>query len=341
MNLEGKVDNNHLIAVTMGDPAGIGPEVCIKAMSEVEVPENCTLLLFGNILSAQNAIGSYPQGNKKIFSVKNIGEISSDPNFINVFEMDDLQKDDFKIGEVSSEAGKASVEYVLKAGQFAIDGEISAIVTAPINKESCRLAGFKDIGHMEIFQSQSNSKEVATMLIAENLRVVHLTTHKSLKNACEYVTKENVLSKIILTNTHFQKWGFKEPKIGVCALNPHAGDGGLIGDEEEKFILPAVSAAQKMGISSFGPIPADSIFFRAIQSEFDVVLAMYHDQGHIPIKVYNWEKSISVNLGLPFIRTSVDHGTAFDIAGKGVAQHTSMLEAIKTAINLIVKSKIY
>jgi len=325
----------------MGDPAGIGPEVCIKAMSEVEVPLNCTLMLLGNIRSAQNLMDLLPKGSKKIFPIKDIRDSSYNPDLINVFEVNGLQKNDFKIGEVSHEAGKASVEYVLKAGQLAIDGQISAIVTAPINKEACRLAGFSDIGHMEIFQSQTNSKEVATMLIAENLRVVHLTTHKSLKKACDYVTKENVLSKIILTNTHFQKWGFDKPKIGVCALNPHAGDGGLIGDEEEKHILPAISIAQKMGISVFGPIPADSIFYRAIKSEFDVVIAMYHDQGHIPIKVYNWEKSISVNLGLPFIRTSVDHGTAFDIAGKGVAQHASMLEAIKTAINLVVKSKIY
>ena len=341
MNSEGKIDNNHLIAVTMGDPAGIGPEVCIKAMLEVQVPEDCILLLLGNIRSAQNAMDLLLEGSKKIFPVKDIRDISSNPDLINVFEVNRLQKDDFKIGEVSYEAGKASVEYVLEAGQLAIDGQISAIVTAPINKEACRLAGFSDIGHMEIFQSQTNSKEVATMLIAENLRVVHLTTHKSLKKACDYVTKENVLSKIILTNTYFQKWGFDKPKIGVCALNPHGGDGGLIGDEEEKHIMPAISTAQKMGISVFGPIPADSIFYRAIQSEFDVVIAMYHDQGHIPIKVYNWEKSISVNLGLPFIRTSVDHGTAFDIAGKGVAQHTSMLEAINTAINLVVKSKIY
>lgn len=341
MNSECKVDNNHLIAVTMGDPAGIGPEVCVKAMLEVKVPENCTLLLLGNIRSAQNAMDLLPEGSKKLFPVKDLRNISSNPDLINVFEVNVLQKDDFKIGEVSHEAGKASVEYVLKAGQLAIDGQISAIVTAPINKESCRSAGFSDIGHMEIFQSQTNSKEVATMLIAENLRVVHLTTHKSLKKACDYVTKENVLSKIVLTNTYFKKWGFDKPKIGVCALNPHAGDGGLIGDEEEKHILPAISTAQKMGIYVSGPIPADSIFFRAIQSEFDVVIAMYHDQGHIPIKVYNWEKSISVNLGLPFIRTSVDHGTAFDIAGQGVAQHTSMLEAIETAINLVVKSKIY
>jgi 4-hydroxythreonine-4-phosphate dehydrogenase len=171
------------------------------------------------------------------------------------------------------------------------------------------------------------------MLMSGRLRVVHLTTHRSLRRACDYVTRENVLAKLELTYRSFQAWGFERPRIGVAALNPHASDGGLLGDEE-KQIAPAVAEARRKGIDATGPVPADVVFHQAIKGKYDVVLAMYHDQGHIPVKVYGFERSISVNLGLPFIRTSVDHGTAFDIAGKGVADATSMLEAIKVAVGL-------
>ena len=191
---------------------------------------------------------------------------------------------------------------------------------------------------MEVFQRQTNTNQVATMLVAEQLRVVHLTTHKSLRQAPEYVTKDNVLAKIKLTHEHFVRWGFASPRIGVAALNPHASDGGLMGDEEAIHIQPAVELAVAMGINAIGPVPADTIFPQAIAGHYDVVLAMYHDQGHIPTKVHNWEKSISVNIGLPFIRTSVDHGTAFDIAGKGVANHNSMLEALRVASRLASES---
>ena len=238
------------------------------------------------------------------------------------------------MGKVDAKSGKASVEWVLKAGELASKTTNSAIVTAPINKEACTLAGYKDIGHMEIFQSQTNSKEVATMLVADNLRVVHLTTHRSLRIACDYVTKDNVYNKIKLTHDYFINCGFINPKIAVSALNPHASDGGILGDEEAKQISPAVNDAKNDGINATGPIPADTVFNQAIDGKYDVVLAMYHDQGHIPIKVHNWEKSISVNLGLPFVRTSVDHGTAFDIAGKNIANETSMIEAIKLSVSL-------
>jgi 4-hydroxythreonine-4-phosphate dehydrogenase len=193
---------------------------------------------------------------------------------------------------------------------------------------------------MEIFQSQTNSKEVATMLIADNLRVVHLTTHRSLRVACDYVTRENVYNKIKLTHEYFVNCGFTNPKIAVSALNPHASDGGILGDEEAEQIKPAITDAKAIGINATGPVPADTIFNQAIDGKYDVVLAMYHDQGHIPIKVHNWEKSISVNLGLPFVRTSVDHGTAFDIAGKGIAHHASMKEAIRIAVSLCVNKKL-
>ena len=226
------------------------------------------------------------------------------------------------------------MEWILKAGELAASGAVQAISTAPINKEACSLAGYKDIGHMEIFQRQTGSDQVATMLMSGVLRVVHLTTHRSLRVACDYVTKENVLAKLVLTNEYFKKWGWSNPRIGVSALNPHSSDGGLLGDEEALQITPAVEEAQALGIDVLGPVPADTVFNQNIDGKFDVCLAMYHDQGHIPIKVYDWQRSVSVNLGLPFVRTSVDHGTAFDIAGTGVADHISMMESIKVAMSI-------
>ena len=200
-----------------------------------------------------------------------------------------------------------------------------------MNKEAASLAGYKAIGHMELLQEITGAKDVATMLMSGKLRVVHLTTHRSLKVACDYVTRERVLSKLELTHRVFGEWGLPNPRIGVAALNPHASDGGLLGTEETAAIGPAVAAAREGGIDAYGPVPADIVFHQAILGRYDVVLAMYHDQGHIPVKVHGFEQSVSVNLGLPFVRSSVDHGTAFDIAGKGVADHHSMVEAIKVA----------
>jgi 4-hydroxythreonine-4-phosphate dehydrogenase len=187
---------------------------------------------------------------------------------------------------------------------------------------------------MELLQELSGVRTVATMLMARNLRVVHLTTHRSLRVACDYVKKERILDFLQITHDSFVKWGFASPRIGVAALNPHNSDGGLLGHEEAEEITPAVNSAREQGIDATGPIPADSVFHHAIQGRYDAVLAMFHDQGHIPVKVYNFEESITANLGLPFVRTSVDHGTAFDIAGKGIAEHVSMLESIRLAVAL-------
>jgi 4-hydroxythreonine-4-phosphate dehydrogenase len=267
-------------------------------------------------------------------------DVAGQRGAIDVLDLENLDYSSIEIGQLSAVAGKAAVEWVLKAGEMAAAGEVQAIVTAPINKEAAKMAGYKEVGHMEIFQRQTNSKEVATMLMADVLRVVHLTTHRQLRIACDYVTVDNVLAKLKLTQEHFVKWGFPSPRIGVSALNPHASDGGLLGDEEEKQIAPAIEKARAQGIDATGPVPPDTVFTQAIDGKYDVVLAMYHDQGHIPIKVHNWERSVSVNLGFPFIRTSVDHGTAFDIAGKGIANHNSMAEAIGVAVDLVSDSKL-
>ena len=321
------------VAITMGDPAGIGPEVTAKALLDQRVYEKCRPFVVGNAAAMDAALrlAGAPFSTSVAHSLEDVaGEAGS----VDVLDLENLDYSSIAVGEVSAAAGKASVEWILEAGKLAAAGKVQAIATAPINKEACSLAGHKDIGHMEIFQSQTGAKEVATMLMADGLRVVHLTTHRSLRVACDYVTKDNVFAKIALTSESFSQWGFPAPRIGVAALNPHGSDGGLLGDEEEKQIRPAVEHAKSMGIDATGPVPADTVFNQAIDGKYDAVLAMYHDQGHIPIKVHNWAKSVSVNLGLPFIRTSVDHGTAFDIAGKGIADHESMLEAISVAVSL-------
>ncbi len=328
-----------LVAITMGDPAGVGAEVTVKALDDAGVYERCRPFVVGNIDAIRDAQrfvgnGGAAQG------VRSLEHIAGHAGTVEVFDPGNLDYGDITLGRLSAAAGKASVEWIIQAGEMATSGGVQAIVTAPINKEACSLAGYQDIGHMELLQRQTGAKEVATMLIAEGLRVVHLTTHKSMRVACDFVTKANVLSAILLTSRYFQQWGFEAPRIGVAALNPHASDGGLIGDEEEREIAPAIAEARAQDVEAIGPVPADTIFNQAIDGMYDAVLAMYHDQGHIPIKVHNWAKSITLNMGLPFIRTSVDHGTAFDIAGKGIADHESMVEAIRVAVDLVSEGKL-
>ena len=322
-----------LIAITMGDPAGIGPEVTARALADRSVYELCRPFVVGSAAALDDAVRL--TGNGQAARVTHdVDDVTGEPGVIDVLDLENVDFDRIAIGRVSADAGRASVEWVLAAADLALAGRVEAMVTAPINKEACRLAGYEDIGHMEILQRRSGAADVATMLLAGRLRVVHLTTHRSLRVACDHVTRANVLAKILLTQTSFQQWGVASPRIGVSALNPHGSDGGLLGDEEQKQIAPAVAEARSTGIDVTGPVPADTLYPQAVEGKYDVVLAMYHDQGHIAIKVHDWAKSIGVNLGLPFIRTSVDHGTAFDIAGKGVADHQSMLEAIRVAVDL-------
>ena len=323
-----------LVAITMGDAAGIGAEVITKALSDVSIYEKCSPFVVGNADALIDAL-IRSNSNSTVRVVHSILNLETSHGVIDVLDMSNLDFSKVEYGKLSPTCGKAAVEWILKAGEMASAGLVQAICTAPINKEACDLAGYRDIGHMEIFQNQTNSKQVATMLVAGELRVVHLTTHRSLRVACDHVTEENVLAKVRLTDHCFKDWGFEKPRIAVAALNPHASDGGLLGNEEAKQIAPAVVRAKSMGIDVTGPIPADTIFNQNIDGKFDVCIAMYHDQGHIPIKVHDWKRSVSVNLGLPFVRTSVDHGTAFDISGEGIADHTSMMESIRVAVSIV------
>ena len=321
------------IAITMGDPCGIGPEVVVKALAEPGVFASCRPLVVGNTYAMEQAVHltGLPL---KIREAPDPAQAGLDPGTVDVVDVHNLNPEDITVGEISVACGRAAMEWVSKAGELALAGVVDGLATAPLNKEAASLAGYESIGHMELLQELSGAKTVATMLMARNLRVVHLTTHRSLRLACDYVKKDRILQFLELTNSSFLDFGFPRPKIGVAALNPHGSDGGLLGDEEAQEIAPAVEAARELGIDATGPIPADIVFHQAIQGRYDAVLAMFHDQGHIPVKVYEFEESITANLGLPFIRTSVDHGTAFDIAGKGVAAHVSMLESIRLAVAL-------
>ena len=321
------------IAITMGDPCGIGAEVVVKAMADPQVYATCRPLVVGNVYAMEQAV-SLTGVPVKIKEAADPTAAGLEPGVIDVVDTHNLNPEDITVGQINPTCGRAAMEWVTKAGELALSGVVDALATAPLNKEAASLAGFKSIGHMELLQELSKTKTVATMLMAKNLRVVHLSTHRSLRLACDLVKKDRILEYLRLTHESFVKFGFNDPRIATAALNPHGSDGGLLGDEEAQEIAPAVEVARQEGINAVGPVPADVIFHQAIQDRYDVVLCMYHDQGHIPVKVYGFEESITANLGLPFVRTSVDHGTAFDIAGQGVANHESMLECIRLAVAL-------
>ena len=323
------------IAITMGDPCGIGPEVVVKALADPRVYAACRPLVVGNAYAMEQAVSltGLPLSIRRAANPDDHpADAGANPSVVDVVDIGNLNPEDITVGRLSVPCGKAAMEWVSKAGQLALAGVVDGLATAPLNKEAAALAGYQAIGHMELLQELSGAKTVATMLMAKNLRVVHLTTHRSLRIACDYVKRERILDYLRLTDASFKQWGFASPRIGVAALNPHGSDGGLLGSEEADEIAPAVVQAQNEGINASGPVPADIIFHQAIQGRYDATLCMYHDQGHIPVKVHGFEESITANLGLPFIRTSVDHGTAFDIAGQNVADPTSMLESIRMAV---------
>ena len=327
------VSEKPALAITIGDPCGIGPEVVIKALADPKVYASCRPLVVGNIYAMQRAV-ELTRLPLRINDLSDPSTAGMDPQVVDVIDINNLNPEDITVGQISPACGKAAMEWVTKAGELAAAGIVAGLATAPLNKEAASLAGYESIGHMELLQELTGAKTVATMLLARNLRVVHLTTHRSLRLACDYVKQERILEFLQLTHDSFVSWGFPHPKIGAAALNPHGSDGGLMGHEEAEEIAPAVKAARDRGIDVTGPVPADVIFHQAIEGQYDAVLAMFHDQGHIPVKVYGFEESITANLGLPFVRTSVDHGTAFDIAGKGVASSVSMLESIRLAVAL-------
>jgi 4-hydroxythreonine-4-phosphate dehydrogenase len=328
-----------IIAITMGDAAGIGPEIIAKALQSEQIFAVCRPVVVGDDTIMQKAV-KLMISESKLCPIQEVNDAKGHYGDIDLLDLHNLDEREVPVGRLCKACGKAAIEYITTAAELALKGEVNAIVTAPINKEATRLAGCGELGHMELLAKLTGVKEYATMLVSGPLRVVHLTTHYSLRDAMNFITKERILTILKLTWESFRTWGFERPHIAVAAVNPHGGEGGILGEEEIQEIRPAVQAAQESGINASGPYPADSIFIRAIKGEFDAVLAMYHDQGHIPIKAYGFDKSVSVALGFPFIRTSVDHGTAFDIAGKGIASAESMIEAIKVAVSLSTQRRL-
>ena len=329
-------ESKPLLALTLGDPSGIGPEVVVKALADPAVNDSARMFVVGTERAVRQAV-SETNIDIPVELIDDPRETPDTNEVIPVLSVGDYEEVEFPQGRHSADSGRASHLWVEESAKMCLAGDIDAMVTAPVNKESWQMSGATDLGHQEVFKRLTNSATVYTMLVSGILRCMHLSTHKSLAEACAFVTTENVLTAVQITDEHMKRWGFITPRIAVAALNPHASDNGLIGDTEAKEILPAIESARMEGISATGPHPADSVFNQAIDGQYDVVVVMYHDQGHIPIKVHGFEESVSVNLGIPFIRTSVDHGTAFDIAGQNKAQSTSMVEAIKLGIALATR----
>ena len=334
-----------IIAITMGDPAGIGAEIIVKALSKKDIYKKSRPVVIGSKSVINDALKFIPS-DLKLNVIKNIEEIKGEFGTIDLINLNNITLDEFDYGKVSEKAGQASLEYIYKGIDLAMEGLVVAVVTGPIHKEAIKAAGSSYAGHTEIFASRTKTKNYAMMLVDDNLRVIHVSTHVSLRQACDLVKKERVLTVIHLADKALKDLGIKNPKIGVAGLNPHAGEGGLFGNEEIKEIIPAINQAKKEGIIVDGPVPPDTIFSKVIGRQYDIAVVMYHDQGHIPMKVigfkYNKETNkwstmsgVNVTVGLPIIRTSVDHGVAFGKAGEGRANEESMIEAIKMAIDFI------
>ncbi len=339
------VTRKPIVGITMGDPSGIGPEIVAKALSRSEVYKACRPLVVGDA-------GAMEQGVKiagvdlKVGSIRSVGEARHIFGVMDVLDLSNVDLGGLRHGEVSPTAGRAAFEAITRAIDLALDRKIDAIVTAPINKEALNAAGHHFPGHTEIFAHFTNTRDYAMLLAHGNLRVIHVSTHVSLRQACDLVNKERVLTVIRLANDVCKRLGIRHPKIGVAGLNPHSGEGGLFGDEEAAEIIPALEQARKLGILAEGPVPPDTLFPKASAGLYDACVAMYHDQGHIPFKLlgFVWDdkesewqsvSGVNVTLGLPIVRVSVDHGTAFDRAGKGIANPDSLIQAIMYASKLV------
>ena len=321
----------------MGDPAGIGPEVVLKAVAEDEVQSVCVPVIIGDAqLLAHNARTLDLQCGYQIVRYdERLSDRLSDPI---IFHLENIQGH-VEPGIESGDAGKAAAGYIEAAVDLCAAGSIDAIATAPINKRALFLGGYSFPGHTEFLAHLTATEDYAMGFVAENLRIVLISTHVPLYEAIRLVTRERVEKTIRLADRELRRWGLERPRLAVAALNPHGAEGGLFGIEEASEIVPAVEACRvKDDINVRGPYSADTIFLRASRGEFDAVVACYHDQAMIPVKCLSFGEAVNVTLGLPFIRTSVDHGTAFDIAGKGIAEHSSMIAAIKLAAELSLKA---
>ena len=331
------------IGITMGDPASIGPEITILALSDPAIYEACSPIVIGDAAVMDMALDDVGmRGQITIHAVSDVSEALFTPGTIDVYDMQKVDIAKLTRGKVSAMAGEAAFSYVVKVIELALEGQIDATVTNALNKEAINLAGHHYSGHTEIYADYTHTQHYTMMLAHENLRVVHVSTHVSLREACDRVKKARVLECIRLADDACRQLGIAKPKIGVAGLNPHSGENGLFGREEIDEIIPAIEAARAEGYTVDGPVPPDTVFSKARGGWYDIVVAMYHDQGHIPLKlvgfVYNqalgrWDAVAGVNitLGLPIIRVSVDPGTAFDQVGTGKASPLSLVNSIHIA----------
>ena len=337
-----------VLGVTMGDPAGVGPEIIARAAAEPAVRAACRPVVIGAAATMREAL-ALVGGAQVVHAVSRVADCRWAEGTVEVLDLGNVDMATLPRCEVSAAAGRAAYEYIERAVALAQAGDIDAIVTAPVNKEALAAAGVQHSGHTEILAQLSNTRDFAMLLMGKELKVIHVTTHVALRRVPDLVTRERVLKTIRLAQRTLEGLGQPHGRIAVAGLNPHAGEDGLFGDEERQHIVPAIEAARAEGLSVTGPLPADTLFSRARGGEFDIVVAMYHDQGHIPVKTLGFEydettkrwtglSGVNVTVGLPFLRVSVDHGTAFDRAWKGVANHESMVEALDVATRMITSS---
>jgi 4-hydroxythreonine-4-phosphate dehydrogenase len=333
-----------IIAITMGDPASIGPEIAVKALLEKKIHEICRPVLIGDTKVFEQIIGLLKLP-VKINTISNVKEAKFEYGTIDIFDLNNTDITKLAFGEISAMSGHASFEAVHKAIELAIAKDVDATVTGPINKKSINEAGHHFAGHTEIYAHYTGTKKYAMLLVEDKMKVIHVSTHVSLRQAVDLVKKDRILQVTELLHEGMIRLGETNLKIGIAGLNPHAGDNGLFGTEDDQEILPAVEEARKRGYDVEGPVPPDTMFAKAATGYYGGVVAMYHDQGHIPFKLagFKWNvekkqmdsvKGVNITLGLPIIRTSVDHGTAFEIAGKGIASQDAMVLAIESAVQL-------
>lgn len=322
-----------IIAITMGDAAGIGPEIILKTFLGSDAV-NRKLLVVGDLVILQEVKERLGYDNIKLEAIHSFDNVAWDPQTINVWDMKLLSIEGFEPGKVSKEAGNAAFQYLIEAIGMANEGKIAAVVTAPINKEAIHAAGHHFAGHTEIFAAYTDTKDYAMLLYDEKFSVIHVSTHIPLAEAISSLNQPRVETVIQLAEDSMRKIIGHAPRIAVAGLNPHAGENGLFGNQEIEILSPAIEKMKAKGIDVSGPYEPDTIFLRTLKGDYDIVVAMYHDQGHIPMKLLGFDTGVNVSVGLPIIRTSVDHGTAFDIAWKGIAKNDSLLKAIFLAERL-------
>ncbi len=324
-----------VLGLTIGDPAGVGPEICVKALSRKEVVEICRPVLYGDEGVLRRAMEVVPTP----VELHRIGQAAEfRDGVMNVISLDNMP-DSWEYGSVQATCGRAAFEYIVRAVEDAKAGKIAGVVTGPINKESMNTAGMHYAGMTEVFAELTGTKDYAMMLTGGPLKVIHVSTHLSMREAMDRVKKERVLRVIRLADASLRDLGYAHRRIAVAGLNPHSGENGLFGSEEAQEVIPAIEAAKEEGLDVTGPVPPDTVFMKAATGMFDIVVAMYHDQGHIPLKLLDFMGGVNVTVGIPVIRTSVDHGTAFDIAGKGIADETSMVKAIELGVQFALNRR--